>query len=1094
MGSSPFSFVHYNVNSLLAGVDTKKPLEHQFSKLDEIYSLFVVEKKYKVIAFTESKLGPDISTDYIDVIDDYTCKPYRSDVSRHQAGILIYVNKQLVHKRRHDLELLHPYMMWVQITVNNKNILFCTCYRPPGQKQHEIMHFLDSMYIALDRAQNENPDCIIVTGDFNDRCVIWDEEHNVSELKNMFRDMLLQLDLYQIIKEPTHYTDHSAYLLDLIITDSPGFIKDSGVLPLMGNLGHTPIYGTLNINSKRQCNIKKTVWHYNNANIVGLNECITSIDWDHVLDPHHDIHEQVKLFTDTFIEASKMYIPVREITIKTKDKPYITGHVKRLISLRNRWSGVFNRTKRPIHKIIRNIFRSRVNNEMKRLKSKFYEKQKSQLNDPNLSIKKYWSIVKNIYGNKVKSSIPTLVDNNTQYSTPLEKATLLNDYFAEQSTLPPESPTYSLPLFQYVTDSRLSYVNFTVQNIKTILEQLPVGKACGSDGVSNRLLRMCSSSIAAPLCNMFQSSMDRGIFPESWKEANISSVYKKLEDFLKTNYRPISLLSCISKVMERVVFNEIYNYCVINRLFNERNSGFKHGDSTVYQLTNIVHRLYKNMDDECETCMVFLDVSKAFDKVYHKGLLFKLRQIGISGCLLLWLESYISNRRQRVVVDGIHSPWTSTNAGVPQGSILGPLLFLIFINDISDNILSDVFIFADDTSLMRKIEDIKLDFNIINRDLHTLSEWADQWRVTFNASKTEYMIFSLKHSTFNYPVLRLNNVPITRVSAHKHLGLTLDSKLTWNEHVTDITNKASKRIGNIKRVRSIIPRRTAEHLYMYLTRPILEYGDIVFDNISQELSDKIEHCQRDAMVICSGAIKRTHTENLQVELGWQPLSDRRRHHRLILLYKLYHGMVPDHMTFLRPEANIQTTYRLRSGSSRNMVNVPFARINKLQNAFIVKTCNDWNDLDDSIKSCETLGSFKHALKELTPFRPNKLYSVLDSRENIHHARMRMGLSSLKEQLRSHRIIENSDCDQCTDAVPETTTHFFFHCPMYREARQTFLDKCSDLLPQSELTTLRTDENKFIFVILNGSNTFTNTVNVKLFEIVHNYIKCTKRFT
>ncbi len=1092
--TEPFSFVHYNVNSLLAGIDTKVPLQHQFSKMDEMYSLFVVEKKYQVIALTESKLGPDISDEYIDVIDDYTCKPYRSDVSRHQAGILIYVHKQLVHNRRHDLESLHPYMMWIQFNINKKNVLFCTCYRPPGQNQQEILHFLDSLYNSVDKAQNENPDCIIITGDLNDRCVLWDDEHNVSELKNRLRDMILQLGMYQLIREPTHFTNHSAYLLDLIITDAPGFIRNTGVLPLMGNLGHTPIYGILNLNSKCQNSIKKTVWHYNNADTEGLNEHLLSINWEDLLGSRHDINEKVKYFTKCFVEASKSYIPVRSITIRSKDKPYITGHVKRLISIRNRWCGVYNRTKKPVHRMIRNIFRSRVKNEMSRLKAEYYEKQKSQLNDPKLSVKKYWSIVKSIYGNKVKGNIPTLIDNNVQYSTPLEKATLLNEYFAEQSTLPPEPPTFSLPPFHYITNARLDHIEFDAQNINYILRKLPVGKACGSDGISNRLLCMCSSSISVALCNIFQYSMDIGVFPESWKGANVSSVYKKLEDFVKSNYRPISLLSCISKVMERVVFNVIYDYCVVNGLFNDRNSGFKHGDSTVYQLTNIVHRIYKNMDDEFETCMVFLDISKAFDKVYHRGLLFKLRQIGICGSLLDWIESYISNRKQRVVVDGIHSPWKNTNAGVPQGSILGPLLFLIYINDISDNISSEVFIFADDTSLMRKITNVDSDFDILNQDLLALSEWADQWRVTFNASKTEYMIFSLKHTVSNYPILKLNNEPIIRVQSHKHLGLTLDTKLTWTEHVTEITNKASKRIGNIKRIRSLIPRRTAEHLYMHLARPILEYGDIVFDNLSLELQDKIEHCQRDAMVVCSCANKRTHTENLQVELGWEALADRRRHHRLILFYKLHHGTVPAHLTFLTPEPSVVTSYRLRSQTSKSQIRVPFARIKKLQNAFIVKTSNDWNDLDDSIKSCETLASFKYALKQLTPFKPNRLYSSLDSRANTHHTRMRLGLSSLKQQLYSYNIIDDQLCEKCSCECPETTTHFFLHCTKYSVERQSLYNSISHLLPDDLLVNLLDDENILVHVLLNGSNNVNVNVNTRLFEIVHNYIRCTNRFT
>jgi len=194
--------------------------------------------------------------------------------------------------------------------------------------------------------------------------------------------------------------------------------------------------------------------------------------------------------------------------------------------------------------------------------------------------------------------------------------------------------------------------------------------------------------------------MNSGEFPKKWKYGHWSAVFKKNESFLKENYRPISLLSCISKVFERIVFNDLYSFCIANNILTPKNSGFKLLDSTVYQLIHIVDKIHKGLDDKKDACMVFLDISKAFDKVYHKGLLFKLRQFGIAGNLYSWLESYLTDRYSRVVLSGKKSEWRILKAGVPQGSILGPLLFLIFINDIVINIGSFIYLFADDTTLL----------------------------------------------------------------------------------------------------------------------------------------------------------------------------------------------------------------------------------------------------------------------------------------------------------------------------------------------------------------------------------------------------------
>ena len=532
----------------------------------------------------------------------------------------------------------------------------------------------------------------------------------------------------------------------------------------------------------------------------------------------------------------------------------------------------------------------------------------------------------------------------------------------------------------------------------------------------------------------------------------------------------------------------MYEYLVGKGLLTGRNSGFKKLDSTINQLINIVNNIYKGIDNRNDVCMIFLDISKAFDRVYHEGLLFKLKQLGIEGNLLNWIKSYLSNRKQRVLVNGKASDWQCTNAGVPQGSILGPLLFLVYINDIVNSIESDIYIFADDTSLMRPIIDAVDDFNILNEDLNKLSNWAQQWRVTFNAKKTEYMIFSLKNKIPDYPELFLGNTKIAQVRTHSHLGITFDSKLTWKTHINNICTKASQRVSNIKRIRHLIPRKTSEVLYKSLARPILEYGDVVFDNTTQEMKKLIEHVQRDALVMITCAYRRTPTLNLYKETGFDMLEDRRKQHRLVLFYKMTHNLAPEYLCGLvPPPAGENHTHRLRS-SSNGTLSIPYARTAKYANSFIIKTTRNWNELDIKVRQVSTLNTFK--MKIRNSHQP-PITAALTGRASVHHTRMRLGLSPLREQLYKFDIIESPNCENCY-IESESCIHYFLKCPVFTIQRVKLLSTVCQIMPYNILRQLHR-ESALVNVFLNGSDQLTMDENLELFETILQYISQTERF-
>ena len=231
---------------------------------------------------------------------------------------------------------------------------------------------------------------------------------------------------------------------------------------------------------------------------------------------------------------------------------------------------------------------------------------------------------------------------------------------------------------------------------------------------------------------IFKSCIESRKFPIEWKKANVVTVHKQNNKQLIKNYRPILLLPVCGKILERIIYNKMFEFFSENELISHNQSGFKLGDSCINQLLCTAHDIYQSLDDGLETRGVFLDISKAFDKVWHKGLLFKLKQNGISGNLLNVITDFLYQRKQRVVLNGQHSSWTNIEAGVPQGSILGPLFFLIYINDLSDGLTSNPKLFADDTSLFSVIHNINSTANDLNSDLMKISNWAFQWKMIFN--------------------------------------------------------------------------------------------------------------------------------------------------------------------------------------------------------------------------------------------------------------------------------------------------------------------------------------------------------------------------
>ena len=292
------------------------------------------------------------------------------------------------------------------------------------------------------------------------------------------------------------------------------------------------------------------------------------------------------------------------------------------------------------------------------------------------------------------------------------------------------------------------------------------------------------------------------------------------------------------------------------------------------------------------SCIVFSDVSKAFDRVWHKGLLFKLRQNGIEGKLLEWLKNYLSQRKQKVGLKSCFSGLKSIFAGVHQGSVLELFLFLVYINDIAKHLLSLTRLFADDSSLFCSATHIAC---IINHDLQLLTNWAEQWLVTFNPLKTEAVLFTLKKLDF-LPQLVFDNIPISFVDSHKHLGVILSSHGQWHSYVENIVNLASKILALMCKHKYSSSRNALNQMYMSYLLPVVEYASVVWDGCSEPDSQTLQKIQNETARLVTELMRSVSLENLYKECGWLTLSQRRKQHKLSFMYNVNAGLVPSYIS------------------------------------------------------------------------------------------------------------------------------------------------------------------------------------------------------
>ena len=398
------------------------------------------------------------------------------------------------------------------------------------------------------------------------------------------------------------------------------------------------------------------------------------------------------------------------------------------------------------------------------------------------------------------------------------------------------------------------------------------------------------------------------------------------------------------------------------------------------------------------------DISKAFDRVWHDGLIYKLKRCGVSGQLLFLIQSLIKDRKQRTVLNGQSSNWGDISAGVPRGSILGPLFFLVYINDLAVGLKCNVKLFADDTSLFTVVEDSNTAANDMNYDLDLISQWAHTWRMSFNPDPEKQAVeltFSRKKIEIDHPVIRFNNIPVKKVVEHKHLGIILDSKLSFSAHIKSAISKTRKGIGLLKSLSKYLPRQTLNELCKLYVRPHLDYGDVIYHipakvcDLSQNivlpnLMDKLESVQYSAALAVTGTWRGTSREKLYTDLGWESLSSRRWSRRLTLFYKFVNNLSPEYTVDPIPPLH-QSQYCLRK---QGVIGQLKARTEKFKSSFYPNCLSEWNKLQPELRHAPSVAVFKKKLLSIIRPPAKSVFGIHDPKGLSYLTQLRVGLSKL----------------------------------------------------------------------------------------------------
>lgn len=549
--------------------------------------------------------------------------------------------------------------------------------------------------------------------------------------------------------------------------------------------------------------------------------------------------------------------------------------------------------------------------------------------------------------------IPPLQRDGILHTNSKDKAEIMLDEFKSVFT---QEDTSCIPQMLGPAYPPISNLIIYEEGVEKLLSQLDPNKASGPDGIPCKVLKELSVELSPLITGLLRQTLETGTVPKDWTDATISPIFKKGNVHLAANYRPVSLTCIISKVMEHILCKHILNHLDLHHILRSCQHGFRKGHSCESQLLLTIDDFMCSFDQSIQVDVGILDFSRAFDTVPHERLLKKLEHYGIIGAAHTWIRSFLHDRQMKVVVDGESSNMTQVCSGVPQGTVLGPLLFLLFINDLPDQVSpgTTIRLFADDCLIYRQIKSAH-DQNLLQKDLMALNEWAEAWGMKFNPKKCNILRISRSRSPYTQIYLMGNEILQEKHDA-KYLGITISDKLDWSSHVSVLAKKASNTLSFVRRNLKYCPKESKQLAYFSLVRSTMDYCAAVWDPHMKKDQDNLERVNRRAARFVTNDYSSSSSVTSMLEaLAWPTLANRRENQRLVMMYKIVHALSAVPSTNLLPadertRSNHQNKFREIRASSTIY-----------QNSFFPRTIPTWNNLPSELVDSVSLDTFKNRL-------------------------------------------------------------------------------------------------------------------------------------